>query len=110
MQVVNGGIAAFLEGPDEFHKNEAGFRLMLTLATTKFEDILKKAGRDLRELHERVALEEGQSKAEEVTHVSSSALAKVKDADVVAEIATKWLGRAVRFAPWAFEVLKNLHP
>jgi len=110
MQVVNRGIAAFLEGPDEFRNNEAGFRLMLTLATTKFEDILKKAGRDLRELHERVALEEGQSKAEEVTHVSSSALAKVKDADVVAEIATKWLGRAVKFAPWVYEVLKNLHP
>ena len=107
-QVINAGVAAFLNHPDEFRNNEEAFRLKLTLATTKFEDLLKKEGRNLRELHERIALDEGQSKAEEVTHVPSSALSKLKDADTVAEIATKWLGKAVKFAPWVYEVLKNL--
>jgi len=79
------------------------------LATEKFREILEKRGRSLREIHERIVLEEGQSKAEEVTHVPSSALAKLKNADSVAEILSKWGGRAVAFGTWAHEIIKNLH-
>ncbi len=109
-QLVNEGIAALLYRPDEFRGNEDYFRMMLMVATAKFQDILEKAGRSLRETHEKIALEEGQSKAEEITRVPVSALTKLKDADAVAEIATKWLGRAVKFAPWVYEIVKGLHP
>ncbi len=107
-RVINTGVAAFLD-PDKFRKNEAAFQVMLLLATTKFEDILKKTGRDLKELHEEIALVEGASKAEEVTHVPASALTKIKEADAVAEIGSKWLGRIVKFAPWAYEIIKSIH-
>ena len=108
-QTINAGGATFLTEADSFYNNEDNFRFALLLATTKFQDILEKRGRSLRELHEKIALVEGQSKAEEITHVPSSALTKLKDADTVAEIASKWMGRAVKFAPWALELLKNLH-
>jgi len=39
VQLVNTGVAAFLDDPDQFRNDQAKFRLMLTLATTKFEDI-----------------------------------------------------------------------
>src|SRR6266852_1727851 len=106
-KLVNAAIATFLYHPNEFRDNEEQFRTTLLLATAKFEDLLSKAGRDLKEVHEQIALEENQSKAEAITKVPSSALSKLKDTDVVAEIATKWLGRAVQFAPWVYEVLKN---
>ena len=106
-QVVNEGVGTFLD-PDNFRKKKESFEMTLLLATTKFEDILKKAARDLREMHEEIALVEGESKAEEITHVPPSVLSKVKDADAVAEIGSKWLGRIVRFAPWAYEIIKNV--
>jgi hypothetical protein len=108
-QLINEAVAIFLRHPEEFRANEEHFRVVLMLATTKFQDILEKAGRKLKELHEQIALEEGQSKAEQVTHVPSSALTKLKDADMVAEIATKWAGKAIRFIPWAIEIIKGLH-
>jgi len=37
------------------------------------------------------------------------AVAKIKEADAVAEIGSKWLGRIVKFAPWAYEIIKNIH-
>src|SRR5258708_2669417 len=51
-EVINDGIAAFLD-PEHFRKDEELFRMMLLLATTKFEDILKKAARDLPETRMR---------------------------------------------------------
>ncbi len=82
---------------------------MLMRAAAKFQDILEKATRELRELHEQIALEEGQSRAEQVTQVPASALEKLKGADMVAEIAMKWLGRVIKFLPWATEIIENLH-
>jgi hypothetical protein len=108
-QIINEGVAAFLGDPEPFRKDEGLFRMMLLLATTKFEDILRKAARDLTEIHEEIALVEGESKAEEITHVPSSALTKMKEVDAVAEIGSKWLGRIIRFAPWAYGILKNIH-
>jgi hypothetical protein len=107
-EVINEGVAAFLD-PDHFRRDENLFRMMLLLATRKFKDILKKATRDLTEMHEEIALVEGESKAEEITHVPSSAVAKIKEADAVVEIGRKWLGRVVKFAPWAYEVIKTIH-
>jgi hypothetical protein len=105
-EIINKGVAAFLN-PDFLRKEE--FRMMLLLATAKFEDLLGKAGRNLKELHEEIALVEGQDRAEEVTRVPSSALRKLKNVDAVAEILSKWLGRAVRFTPWAIDLLSRMH-
>lgn len=107
-ELINAGVAAFLD-PGHFQRNERLFRAMLTLATTKFEDILRKAARDLKETHEEIALLEGQVKAEEITQVPESALKKIKEVDVVAEIGIKWLGRAIKFAPWVYEIITKLH-
>jgi hypothetical protein len=72
---INDGIAAFLNAsPDEFKGSEPYFRTNLLLATTKFQDLLGKAGRDLREYHEKITLEEGATKAEEITKVPISAM------------------------------------
>jgi hypothetical protein len=108
-QHLNAGLSAFTRLPDNLLNADDSFRVALLLATEKFRDILEKRGRSLREIHERIVLEEGQSKAEEVTHVPSSALAKLKNADSVAEILSKWGGRAVAFGTWAHEIIKNLH-
>lgn len=108
-QHLNDGLSAFIRFPDNLLNADDSFRVALLLATEKFRDILEKRGRSLREIHERIVLEEGQSKAEEVTHVPSSALAKLKNADSVAEILSKWGGRAVAFGTWAHEIIKNLH-
>jgi hypothetical protein len=76
-------------------------------ATTKFEVLTKTAARDLRQLHEHIALLEGQEKAENVTGVPASALKKIRDVDTAMEIGTKWLGRAIQFAPWVIHILKG---
>lgn len=78
------------------------------MATTKFEILTKIAARDLRELHEHIAVVEGQEKAEKVTGVPTSALSQLKDLDSALEIGKKWLGRAIQFAPWVYEVFKHL--
>ncbi len=109
-QNLNAGVAAFLDYPMEFRNNEAAFRTMLMAATEKFRDILEKAARTIRELHEQIALQDGEAKAEEITHVPASALTRLKNADTVVEILSKWAGKAIRFAPWAYEVIRTLHP
>jgi hypothetical protein len=72
------------------------------------EILTKTAARDLRQPHEHIALVEGQEKAENVTSVPASALKKIQDVDTAMEIGTKWLGRAIQFAPWGIHFLKNL--
>jgi len=107
---VNDAIGALLYRPEIFHNDSLGFELALPLATAKFQDILEKQARTLRELHEKIALLEGETRAEEITHIpKKSMLATIKDADQLAEIASKWGGKAIKFAPWAIEILKNLH-
>jgi hypothetical protein len=107
-QVINEGIAVFRGSPDAFQNDPEGFRLALTMATTKFEILSKMAARDLRELHEHIVALEGQEKAEEVTGVPVSALKKLADLDAAVEIGHKWLGRAVQYAPWVYEIVKRL--
>jgi hypothetical protein len=107
-QVINEGIAAFLNSAHEFENNPEAFRLALTMATTKFEILSKMAARDLRELHEHIAALEGQDKAEKVTGVPVSALKKLADLDTALEIGHKWLGRAVQYAPWVYEIVKRI--
>jgi len=107
-QLINGGIAVFLESPDALENNPDAFRLALSMATTKFEILSKMAARDLRELHEHIAALEGQEKAEKVTGVPVSALKKLADLDTALEIGHKWLGRAVQYAPWVYEIVKNI--
>lgn len=110
VQEVNDAIAALLRRPEIFHNDTQGFELALPLATAKFQDILEKQARTLRELHEKIALLEGETKAEEITHIpKKSIMATIKDADQLAEIASKWGGKAIKFAPWAIELIKNLH-
>ncbi len=106
-QVINAAVATFLSDPDAFQHNTDGFRVALSLATTKFEILTKTAARDLRELHEHIVVVEGQEKAEKVTGVPVSALNQLKDLDSAVEIGTKWLGRAIKFAPWAIEIVKR---
>jgi hypothetical protein len=107
-QIINDGVAAFLESPVQFENNPESFRLMLTLATTKFEILSKLAARDLRELHEHIVALEGQEKAEKVTGVPVSALKKLADLDTAMEIGRKWLGRVVQYTPWVYEIAKRL--
>jgi hypothetical protein len=110
VQQVYEPIRALLYEPETFSNNDRGFGLALPLATTKFQDILEKRNRALREVHERIALLEGEAIAEKITHLpSKSIMATIKDADQLAEIASKWAGKAIKFAPWALELLKNLH-
>jgi len=106
-QVINGGIAAFLNEPDQFENNPEAFRLMLMIAMTKFKVLTETAARDLRQLHEHLAAIEGQDKAETVTGVPASALKKIQDTDTALEIGRKWLGRAIQYAPWVHEILKR---
>ncbi len=105
---TNGGVGAFVNHVEEFVNNPEHFRLRLLAATTKFEILTKTAARDLRQLHEHIALVEGQEKAENVTGVPASALKKIQDVDTAMEIGTKWLGRAIQFAPWVIHILKSL--
>lgn len=104
---LNAGIAAFVRMPDEFLNNQPSFDLMLMLATEKFRHILEKRLVQIKEVHENIALEEGQTKAEETTHVPKSAVEKAKDADALADIAYKWTGRALSFAPWAIKIIES---
>jgi hypothetical protein len=107
VQVINEGVgAAFIENVDE--KNPEHFKITLAGATTKFEVLIETAARDLRQLHEHIALVEGQEKAENVTGVPTSALKKLQDVDSALEIGRKWLCRAIQFAPWVHEILKHL--
>ena len=98
----------FVNNPDEFKDNQSGFRIALSLATTKFEILIKTAARDLKELHEHIVVVEGQEKAEKVTGVPVSALNQLKELDTALEIGKKWLGRAIQFTPWIYEVVKQL--
>ncbi len=109
-QIINEGIAVFLGSPDAFENNPEAFRLALSMAATKFEILSKTAARDLRELHEHIAALEGQDKAEKVTGVPVSALKKLADLDTALEIGHKWLGRAVQYAPWVYEIVKRIGP
>jgi hypothetical protein len=108
LQLINDGVATFLGNLDCFENNPAGFRLALSMATTKFEILSKTAARDLRELHEHIALLEGQEKAEKVTGVPVSALKKLEDLDTAMEIGRKWLGRAVQYTPWVIDTVRCL--
>lgn len=109
-QTVYTPIALLLFKPEKFYNNERGFELALPLATTKFQDIIEKRMRSLREAHERITLLESEAKAEEITHIpKKSLMATIKEADQLAEIASKWGGQVIRFAPWALELLNNLH-
>jgi hypothetical protein len=107
-RVINEAIAVFVNNPDEFKDNQSAFRIALSLATTKFEILIKMAARDLKELHEHIAVVEGQEKAEKVTGVPASALNQLKELDTALEIGKKWLGRAIQFTPWVYEVMKQL--
>jgi hypothetical protein len=109
-QHLNEDVGALLNRPEDFRNNDRGFELALPLATAKFQDILEKQARTLRELHEKIALLEGETKAEEITHIpKKSIMATIKDADQLAEIASKWGGKVIRFAPWAIEIIRTLH-
>ena len=81
---------------------------MLAGATTKFGVLTEISARNLRQLHEHIAVVEGQEKAEKITGVPLSALKKLQDVDSAMEIGRKWLGRAIQFAPWVHEILKHL--
>ena len=107
-QIINEGIAPFLEGPHVFENNPEYFRLSLSMAATKFEVLSKMAARDLREAHEHIALAEGQEKAERVTGVPTSALKTIADLDTALEIGKKWLGRAIQYGPWVSEIAKRI--
>jgi hypothetical protein len=107
-QTLNAGIAAFVRYPYEFRNNEHDFEIMLMLATEKFQHILEQRALKIKEVHEHIALQEGQAKAEEITHVPKSAVEKIKAADSLADIAFKWGGRALVFAPWAVKIVESL--
>lgn len=112
-QILNTAIFTLIEEPDAFARDLQGFQNYLLLATKKFEHLIRKKERRLKELHEEISLLTNEKEAREITWVEKpngdeSLPEKVKAADEVAEIGLKWAGRLVQFVPWARTVLKLL--
>lgn len=110
---LNPAIFSLVEEPDEYLTSPAVLQASLLLATAKFEYLIRKKERSLRELHEKIALMTTEGEARNVTSMepsssSGSVVGKVKGADAVAEIGLKWAGRGLMFMSWAENILRTI--
>ena len=111
--VLNTAIFSLVEEPEDYLTNPAALHAALLLATQKFEYLIRKKERSLRELHEKIALMTTESEARNVTRVeprssSGSVVEKAKGADAVTEIGLKWAGRVLKFMSWAESILRTI--
>jgi hypothetical protein len=111
-ELLTGSVVRLIESPvadaEVFKKDLEG-------AVSKFEHLIRRGERELRNIHERIALLEGEDVAKSITTLEPvvalssepSLGARLEQADRIADAGVKWGGRIVKFFPWAYLILKS---
>ena len=113
-QVLNSAIYSLVRNPRLFIDSPGDLRDTLLAATVKFQHLIAKQERNLRELHERIALITSEAEAYGLTKVESregeqpGLAEKAQQADTIGEIGIKWAGKLLRFGSWAEGILSGL--
>jgi hypothetical protein len=116
-QVLNPHIFSLVREPDTYRHDRNAFRCSVLLATEKFEYLIRKQERSLRELHEQIALLTSEGEAQAVTTLEprsrlQSTASKMGDVDQIIDKGLKWGGHLVKFGLWAkglFEAYGHWH-
>jgi hypothetical protein len=109
-QLVNSSIYSLIFEPVRFQNNPLEFRDTLVLATKKFEYLIRRKERELRELDDKIRLVVGEKEAHSLTGVEkqpvgTSEVETVRRTDEIAEVGLKWGGRIFTFTSWLLKVL-----
>ena len=105
-QVLNPHIFSLVREPGAYRHDRNGFRCAVLFATQKFEHLIRKEERSLRELHEQIALLTSEEEAHAVTTLEprsrlQSAANKMVNADQIIDKGLKWGGHLLKFGLWA---------
>ena len=109
-QILNLSIFSLVREPQQYSGDPEVFKTDLLRAVEKFKYLIGQREKELRKLHERIALESSESEAETITQLEPSGkpgslIDQAKRADETMESAWKWGGRVVKFISWASTIL-----
>lgn len=110
-------IARLIQAPEEFARRPDHLEIDLRDATAKFEHLIRTQHRELTDLHEKIALEEGESVAANVTELRvlptpptqpTSTIEEITKWNDLVEAGITWGGRLILFGPWLEKVVQVL--
>jgi hypothetical protein len=109
-QVLNMPVFSLVREPQHYGGELEFFKVDLLRAVEKFKYLIDRRERELRKVHEKIALELSESEAETITQLEPprkpvSLIDQAKRADETMESVWKWGERLVRFLPWANTIL-----
>jgi len=107
-QIINPGIAQFVDHAVEFRGAPREFEAALLIATKKFQHLISRKERDLRELHDKIEALTSEAEADKVAAIAPSITERIRGMDDVAERGYKWLGRIKDLLPWARMLIESL--
>lgn len=108
-QVLNPDVYGLVDDNDSL-RDPTTFANAVAGATTKFEHLIRESERSLRQLHEKIALIEGETQAQQVTTLESRSelQERLSKVDAAAEAGLKWGARIYKFGSWAVGIAKSL--
>ncbi len=116
-EILNPDVSGLISEPARYVEDANMFADVLTAAVAKFQYLISKQERELKHLHEKIALLAGEAEAEAITTLDrpapsssdkSSLADRVKRADDLGNFALKWGGKAIQFGTWTAQILQHL--